>query len=258
MLATDEEVQAVLTSFGVILSTTFLRIFTVASSPLILSLPASTVIMTAESALLLADILAAESEYDMPATDEEAQAALPSFGVIFIYTRASYVAARANLRAGLALLHTHLHDAAPLAAVLSVAQHQTLATALSLDYKAHGSDATAGPALLLHARGRSRTSTDSAPCSCGPSSASGPCALITGGVPPSAGPAPGLRGQLSGRAVRPDYDHLADTTVTSAAVRRPPERPARRCCFAPRGGLALPPARRRAPAGRPPYQGCAP
>ena len=87
-LATDEEVQAVLTSFGVILSTTFLRIFTVASSPLILSLPASTVIMTAESALPLADILAAESEYDMPATDEEAQAALTSFGVIFIYTRA--------------------------------------------------------------------------------------------------------------------------------------------------------------------------
>ena len=88
MLATDEEVQAVLTSFGVILSTTFLRIFTVASSPLFLSLPASTVITTAESALLLADILAAESEYDMPATDEEAQAALTSFGVIFIYTRA--------------------------------------------------------------------------------------------------------------------------------------------------------------------------
>jgi hypothetical protein len=110
--------------------------------------------------------------------------------------------------------------------VLSVAQHQTLATALNLDHKAHGSDAPAGPALLLHARGRSRTSTDSAPCSCGPSSASRPCALIAGGVPPSAGPAPGLRGQLSGRAVRPDYNHLADTTVTSTAVRRPPEQPA--------------------------------
>ncbi len=73
-----------LTYFGVFLSTTFLRIFTVASSPSILSLPASTVIMTAESALLLADILAAESEYDMLTTDEEAQAALTSFGVIFI------------------------------------------------------------------------------------------------------------------------------------------------------------------------------
>ena len=71
MLATDEAVQAVLTSFGVILSATFLRIFTVASSPSILSLPASTVIMTAESALLLADILAADSEYDMLATDKE-------------------------------------------------------------------------------------------------------------------------------------------------------------------------------------------
>ena len=142
--------------------------------------------------------------------------------------------------------------------MLSVAQHQTLATALNLDHKAHGSDAPAGPALLLHARGRSRTSTDSAPCSCGPSSASGPCALSAGGVPPSAGPAPGLRGQLSGRAVRPDYDHLADTTVTSAAVRRPPEQPARRFCFAPGDDRALPPARRRAPAGHPPHQGCAP
>ena len=56
----------------------------------------------------------------------------------------------------------------------------------------------AGPALLLHARGRSRTPIGSAPCSCGPSSASGPPAPIAGGVPPSAGPAPGLRGLLSG------------------------------------------------------------
>ena len=30
------------------------------------------------------------------------------------------------------------------------------------------------------------------------------------------------------RAVRPEYDHFADATVTSAAARRPPERPARR------------------------------
>ena len=30
------------------------------------------------------------------------------------------------------------------------------------------------------------------------------------------------------RAVRPEYDHIADATFTSAAVRRPPERPARR------------------------------
>jgi hypothetical protein len=112
------------------------------------------------------------------------------------------------------------------------------------------------PSPLLHVRGRARTPTDPAPCSRGPSSASGPCALIAGGVPSSAGPAPGLRGQLSGRAVRPDYDHLADTTVTSAAVRRPPERPARRCCFSPGGDRA--PARCRAPASHPPPQGCAP
>jgi hypothetical protein len=48
------------------------------------------------------------------------------------------------------------------------------------------------------------------------------------------------------------------STVTSAAVGRPPERPAWRCCFAPGGDRALPPARRRAPAGHPPRQGCAP
>ena len=56
----------------------------------------------------------------------------------------------------------------------------------------------AGPALLLHARGRSRTPTGSAPCSCGLSSASGLSALIVGGAPSSAGPAPGLRGPPSG------------------------------------------------------------
>ncbi len=59
-------------------------------------------------------------------------------------------------------------------------------------------------------------------------------------------------------AVLPEYDHHADATVTPATVRRPPERPARRCCSAPWGDLALPPARRRAHAGRPPHQDCAP
>jgi len=56
----------------------------------------------------------------------------------------------------------------------------------------------AGPALLLHARGRSCTPTGSVPRSCGPSSASGLRALIFGGAPSSAGSAPGLRGPPSG------------------------------------------------------------
>jgi hypothetical protein len=154
-------------------------------------------------------------------------------------------------------------------------------------------------------RGRSRTSIGSAPCPCGPSSASGLCALIVGGVPPFAGPAPGprgpppgpdgalWRGPPSGRGTGGSASRLqprrgsqpsrrtpsdrqvwgadSDTswrrrgrrfrdgsTVTSAVGRRPLERPARHCCFAPGGDLALPPARRRAPAGRPPHQGRAP
>jgi hypothetical protein len=163
--------------------------------------------------------------------------------------------------------------------------------------------------------GRSCTSTGSAPCSCGLSSVHGLCALIAGGVRPSAGPTPCLRGLSSGQgqcapntttsptrlsppppcagrrsgrpgeaasrpdrrsralsrwpgavhtqivvragAVRPEYDHIVDATVTSAAVRRPPERPARRRRFAPGGDLVPPPAQRRAPAGCPTYKGCA-
>lgn len=104
--------------------------------------------------------------------------------------------------------------------------------------------ASAAPALLLHARKRSRTPTGSAPCSCSlrPPSAPGLCALIVGGAPPSAGRAPGLRGQLSGPggAPRPRPPRRRDCHLR--AVRRPPERPVRRCCFAPGGDLALPPA----------------
>ena len=89
----------------------------------------------------------------------------------------------------------------------------------------------------------------------------------------AAGPAPPLRaavvrrraaGRWSGRpgaaasVVRPEYDHVADSTATSAAVRRPPERPARRRRFAPGGDLVPPPAQRRAPAGCPPCKGRAP
>ena len=124
-----------------------------------------------------------------------------------------------------------------------------------------------------------------------------PCAGRRSGRPGAAASRPGaivhfhrlgavlLRAILRIRAVRPDRrrralfrrpgagptraavraGRRALTTTTSptrlsppAAVRRPPERPARRCCFEPRGDLAPPPALRRAPAGRPPLQGCAP
>jgi hypothetical protein len=42
---------------------------------------------------------------------------------------------------------------------------------------------------------------------------------------PGAGP---TRAAVRAGAVRPEHDHIADATVTSAVVRRPPERPARR------------------------------
>ena len=104
--------------------------------------------MSAKPALSFADILAAESDYALPATDVEVQAALVSYGAIFKTTKSKLqVAARVELLAGLALLHTHHHDTAALAAVLTTAQHQTLATALGLDFQAHGADA-AWPALL--------------------------------------------------------------------------------------------------------------
>ena len=51
------------------------------------------------------------------------------------------------LLAGLALLYTHHHDLTPLVAVLTIAQQQTLATALGLDFQAHGTDAS-WPVLL--------------------------------------------------------------------------------------------------------------
>ena len=104
--------------------------------------------MAANPALSFADILAAESEYAMPATDSEIQAALLSFGATFKTTRGKvHAAARADLLACLALLYTHHHDAAPLAAALTTAQHQILATALGLDFQAHGADAS-WPVLL--------------------------------------------------------------------------------------------------------------
>jgi hypothetical protein len=59
-------------------------------------------------------------------------------------------------------------------------------------------------------------------------------------------------------AVRPENDHIADATVTSTVVRRPPEQPARRRRFAPEGDLALLPAWRRAHVDRRPGRGSAP
>ena len=99
--------------------------------------------MAAKPAASFADILAAESDYVMPTNDLGVQAALVSFGAVFKKLRNdANVAARADLLAGLALLHTHHHDLTPLVAVLTTAQHQTLATALGLDFQAHGTDAS--------------------------------------------------------------------------------------------------------------------
>ena len=104
--------------------------------------------MAANPAPSFAHILAAESDYVMPATDKEVQAALVSFGADFKKQKGeANVAMRADLLAGLALLHTHHHDAGPLATVLTIAQHQTLAKALGLDFVAHGTDAS-WPVLL--------------------------------------------------------------------------------------------------------------
>ena len=74
----------------------------------------------------------------------------------------------------------------------------------------------AGPAPPLRNRGRSCTSTGSAPCSCGLSSVQGLCALIAGGVPPSAGPAPCLRGPSSGQG------QCAPNTTTPPTRLSPP------------------------------------
>ena len=99
--------------------------------------------MAANPAPSFADILAAESNYVMPSTDKEVQAALISFGADFNRKKGdANIATRADLLAGLALLHTHHHDAVPLAKVLTIAQHQILATALRLDFAAHGTDAS--------------------------------------------------------------------------------------------------------------------
>ena len=104
--------------------------------------------MSAKSTLSFADILAAESDYVMPTTDAEIQAALVSYDATFKTTKSkAQVAARADLLAGLALLHTHHANPVALATVLSIAQHQTLATALDLDFKAHGAT-DSWPAML--------------------------------------------------------------------------------------------------------------
>ena len=90
-----------------------------------------------------ADLLAADSDFAMPTTDKDVQAALDSFGATFKKTRGdANVAVRAELLAGLALLHTHHLDLAPLLAALSSPQQLCLATALDLDFPSLGADPT--------------------------------------------------------------------------------------------------------------------
>jgi hypothetical protein len=104
--------------------------------------------MAADAAASFADILAAESDYVMPSSDGDVKAALESFGVVFNKRPGdAHVKTRADLLAGLALLHTLHLNLAPMVQVLTAAQQQTLATALGLDFQAHGADA-AWPALL--------------------------------------------------------------------------------------------------------------
>ena len=92
---------------------------------------------------LFADLLGADSDFVMPTTDIDVQEALASFGAIFKKTRGdANVAARAELLAGLALLHTNHRDLAPLLATLSSAQQLCLATALDLDFPLLGADPT--------------------------------------------------------------------------------------------------------------------
>ncbi len=81
-----------------------------------LALLCAVVIMAANLAPTFADLLAADSDFVMPTTDPEVQVALASFGA----SRAGFfwckfkktksqpnIEARAELLAGLALLHTH-------------------------------------------------------------------------------------------------------------------------------------------------------
>ena len=67
--------------------------------------------MAAAPARSFADILAADSNYVMPTTDKEVQAALASFGADFNKKKGdANIATRADILAGLALLHTHHRD----------------------------------------------------------------------------------------------------------------------------------------------------
>ena len=104
--------------------------------------------MAANAAASFADILAAESDYNLPADDKDVRVALDSFGAIFNKRKGDASdATRADLLAGLALLHTHHLNLEPMVKVLTIAQQQTLSTALGLDFQAHGTDAT-WPSLL--------------------------------------------------------------------------------------------------------------
>ena len=104
--------------------------------------------MAAPVAPTFADMLAADSDFVMPTDDKDVQAALTSFGAVFKTTRGDpHIASRADLLAGLALLHTHHLNLQPLMGALTVAQQQVLATALGLDFQAFGTDAS-WPAML--------------------------------------------------------------------------------------------------------------
>ncbi len=77
--------------------------------------PYAIVTMAANFAPSFADVLAADSEFVMPTSDQDVQAALASFGAVYWKARGpAHTAERAELLASLALLHTHHLNLPPL------------------------------------------------------------------------------------------------------------------------------------------------
>jgi hypothetical protein len=135
--------------------------------------------MAANAAASFAYFLAAETDYVMPTDDKDVRDTLDSFGVVFNKRKGdANVAVRADLLASLALLCTHHHNLDPLVKVLTAAQQQTLATALGLDFQAHGTDAEWQ--TLLGRRIVSRQIPGSTPKKCKPSGSDSSAAAGSG------------------------------------------------------------------------------
>ena len=182
-----------------------------------------------------ADLLAADSDFVMPTTDKEVQAALDSFGAIFKKTRGdANVAVRAELLAGLALLHTHHLDLAPLLAALSPPQQLCLATALDLDFPSLGADPT-WPTLVAR-RIVAKQAPGLTPKKRRPAAADAPEGQIQkpgGAPPPPPQPAPGADRQkrkkkaaaAGGAQIPSSAESSADGSGSDVEVLQPPPAP---------------------------------